>query len=58
MDVNETVRGKGWHVEIAGERAVPGDETILEVGNGVAVGVFDEGHDRVCGHAFPAEGVV
>lgn len=58
VDVNEAVRWESWHIEIAGESAVPGDETILEVGDSVAVGVLDDGYGRVGGDAFPAERVV
>lgn len=37
---------------------MPGDETVLEVGDGVAVWVLDDRRFRVCGDAFPNSGVV
>lgn len=58
MDVNEAVRWKRRHIEVTGEGAVPSDEAVLKVGDGVAVGVFDDRNGRVCGDSFPAEGVV
>lgn len=58
VDMNEAGRRKCWNIEIARESTMPGDETILKVGDGVAVGVIEERHNRVSGDTFPAKRIV
>ncbi len=58
MDVDEARRSENRNLEVSGERAVPGNETILEIGDRIAVWMFDKGTSRFCCYAFPCERIV
>lgn len=58
MDVNEALGFKRWDVVIVGKCSVPRDESILEIGNGVAVCVLDDGEGGLCCSPLPHRRIV
>mgnify|MGYP001562811861 FL=1 len=58
MNMNEALRLEIGNVMIAGKRSVPRDETILEIRDGIAVCVFDDGELRERCSPFPERCIV
>ena len=58
MDVNEALGIEIGNLVIVGKCSVPSNETILEIGNGIAVCVLDDGECGLCCSPLPHRSIM